>query len=332
MSQYRKIKLFVNYVLGPLLFVLIAVSIYRQLVALPKLELHWIHLKEAVLKEGWLFLAIMLFLMMLNWGLEALKWRQLVKHLMPIRFSQAFYGVLAGVSFTMITPNRMGEFLGRVLYMPDGSRIKAAALTAMGSLSQLIVTLFAGLLGIWYLQVKASDSNHWPVLLTNALVLGTGVALVLALLVFFNIGKTIRLLEKWPPLSKYFAFIHAIGEIAWPELLKLLALAMLRYFVFLAQYWWVFSSFDLPISANDLIGATAAMFLMIAIIPTISLAELGVRGKISLYVFGLFCTDELGILVASGAIWLINIILPAIAGSLIMLSVRLFGNKSLNAS
>jgi hypothetical protein len=59
---------------------------------------------------------------------------------------------------------------------------------------------------------------------------------------------------------------------------------------------------------------------------------LGVRGKISLYVFGLFCTDELGILVASGAIWLINIILPAFAGSLIMLSVRLFGNKSLSAS
>jgi Lysylphosphatidylglycerol synthase TM region len=319
-------------VLGPLLFVLIAVSIYRQLVALPKLELHWNHLKQAVMQEGWMFIGIMLCLMMLNWGLEALKWRQLVKHLMPITFSQAFRGVLAGVSFTMITPNRMGEFLGRVLYMPDGSRIKAAALTAMGSLSQLIVTLFTGLLGTWYLQHQATNSAQWPALLTKALVVGTSVALLLALLVFFNIGKTIRLLEKWPPLSKYFAFIHAIGEIAWPELLKLLGLAFLRYLIFLAQYWWVFSSFDLPISVNDLFGATAVMFLMIAIIPTISLAELGVRGKISLYVFGLFCTDELGILVASGAIWLINIILPAFAGSLIMLSVRLFGNKSLSAS
>jgi hypothetical protein len=330
LPHFKKIKLLLNYIVGPLLFLLIALSIYRQLAAIPNLGLHWQHLLDAVATHGWMFAGASLMLMMLNWGVEALKWRQLVNHLMPIGFAKAMLGVLAGVSFTMITPNRMGEFLGRVLYMPDGSRIKAAALTAMGSLSQLIVTLLAGVCGIWYLQRVIDSSHQWPPMLTSVLLMGTCLALLVALLLYFNIGQLIRLLEKWPAVSKYVSFTRAIGEINRWELLKILGLSALRYLVFLAQYWLIFSVFNITIGWVELIAATATLFLLIAIVPTISLAELGIRGKISLYVFGLFSTDQLGLLVASGSIWLINIILPAVAGSLIMLGVKLFGTNSLD--
>jgi hypothetical protein len=81
-----------------------------------------------------------------------------------------------------------------------------------------------------------------------------------------------------------------------------------------------------------MVASTASMFLILAVVPTISLAELGVRGQTSLFVFGFFHADSLGILAASGVIWLINIIFPALAGSLILLSVKLFGKKSFEAS
>jgi hypothetical protein len=63
---------------------------------------------------------------------------------------------------------------------------------------------------------------------------------------------------------------------------------------------------------------------MLAIIPTVSLAELGVRGQVSLFVFSLFTSNSLGIVATAAGMWVINIILPAAAGSLLLLRVKLF--------
>lgn len=315
-----------------MLFVLIALSIYRQLHQQPNLEQHWAFLRNTLLSESSSFILPAIVLIAFNWGLEALKWQQLVKHLMPISWWKALLGVLAGVSFTMITPNRMGEFLGRVLYMPEGSRIKSAVLTAIGSLSQLIITLAAGLAGLLYLRNMATESDQWPPLLTNVLLFGTTTVMLAGVVVYFNLGWAIRMIEKWPPVNKYAIFIHALGEISGRELLKILGIALLRYIVFLVQYWLVFRALHLSIDVAAIVAGSATMFLIIAIVPTISLAELGIRSQISLYVFSQFCSDNLGILLVSGIIWLINIILPAIAGSLIMLSVKLFGKNPVATS
>ncbi|HSR37896.1 MAG TPA: lysylphosphatidylglycerol synthase transmembrane domain-containing protein [Phnomibacter sp.] len=332
LSDYRKIKWWLNYLVGPLLFIMIALSIYRQLHNQPNLDQHWAFLRKTLVSESSSFILPAIVLIAFNWGLEALKWQQLVKHLMPISWWKALLGVLAGVSFTMITPNRMGEFLGRVLYMPEGSRIKSAVLTAIGSLSQLIITLAAGLAGLFYMRQVATSSDQWPPLLTNILLFGTMAVLLAGLVVYFNLGWAIRTIEKWPPINKYAVFIHALGEISGRELLKILGIALLRYIVFLVQYWLVFRALHLSIDVIPIVAGSATMFLIIAIVPTISLAELGIRSQISLYVFGLFCSDNLGILLVSGIIWLINIILPAIAGSLIMLSVKLFGKNQVATS
>ena len=66
------------------------------------------------------------------------------------------------------------------------------------------------------------------------------------------------------------------------------------------------------------------MFLALAIVPTIALAELGIRGKLSIYLFGLFSTNTLGIILTASTIWLINLIVPALAGSLFMVGIKLF--------
>ncbi|HSC53766.1 MAG TPA: lysylphosphatidylglycerol synthase domain-containing protein [Phnomibacter sp.] len=327
MRHYKKIKLLLNYVLGPVLFLLIGFSIYQQIATQPDLKHHLQMVQLSFQQKGLWMLTVILLLMFLNWGIEAWKWQRLVRHLMPMTWFKALLGVLAGVSFTMLTPNRMGEFLGRLLYMPDGSRIKAATLTALSSMAQLMVTMAAGIVGVWYLLQY--NTTQWPALLTHVMVFGTVAALLLTILVYFNLGGMVRLLEKWPAFSKYAPLIHAVGEIRGMELLKILAISALRYLVFLLQYGLVFHALDIQISWMDMVACTAAMFLILAIIPSISLAELGIRGKTSLYVFGIFSSNSVGILVASAVVWLINIILPAVAGSLIFLGIKLFGKASL---
>jgi hypothetical protein len=68
---------------------------------------------------------------------------------------------------------------------------------------------------------------------------------------------------------------------------------------------------------------------VLAIVPTIALAELGFRGKVSLLLFGLLSSNHIGIIATAAGIWIINLILPAIAGSIFILGLRFFRNKTI---
>ena len=328
MPRYKKFKIFLNYFLGPLLFVFILFSIYKQVSNQPQLEAHWQHIKDVLANSGKGYLIAAMVLMFLNWGLESRKWQILTSHVHPTRFRTAVKSVMAGVSFTMLTPNRMGEFLGRVLYLPDGSRVRGATLMFLSSMSQLAITLLAGVTGLFFLKANApqlsSQTEGWTGMLVNAMVVGSSLCMLVGLILYFNIGWLIRQVEKITPFSKYATYIHVIGEIHKGELVKILGISLIRYVVFLVQYLLVFRFFETGIEIWPMAACTAVMFLMLAIIPTIALAELGVRGQVSLFVFGLFSSNSLEILIASAVIWIINIIFPAAAGSFILLTVKIF--------
>lgn len=328
MPLAAKLKYVLNYIVGPLLFIGIGWSIYSQITAQPDLAKHKAHIIHLLQEPGKGYLTIAVLLVFLNWGLESRKWQILTSHLQPMTFWRAVKSVMAGVSFTMLTPNRMGEFLGRVLYLPDGSRIRAATLTFLSSLSQLIITMAMGGVGLFLLKKEVTSNalaaEGWTSLLINGLLFSTFLGVVIGLTAFFNIGWVIRIIEKFPPFSKFAFYVHVVGEIHHRELLRLLSISLFRYLVFLVQYLLVFSFFEVGISPEKMMLATAVMFLLLAIVPTIALAELGIRGQISLYVFGLFSTNSLEILAGTAVIWMINIIFPAVAGSFMLLGVKIF--------
>lgn len=93
------------------------------------------------------------------------------------------------------------------------------------------------------------------------------------------------------------------------------------------QYWLIFKLFDVQLLPWQVISAVTVLFLILAVVPTIALAELGIRSKASIALFSIFSTNTLGILMATAAIWLINIIFPAVAGSLFVAGVKLFGKE-----
>jgi hypothetical protein len=69
------------------------------------------------------------------------------------------------------------------------------------------------------------------------------------------------------------------------------------------------------------------MFLVLGLVPSIAFVELGFRGKVSVLLLGMMSTNTVGIIATIAGIWLINLILPAIAGTLFILGVRIFRNK-----
>jgi hypothetical protein len=68
-------------------------------------------------------------------------------------------------------------------------------------------------------------------------------------------------------------------------------------------------------------------YLVMAVAPSIGFIELPVRISASWVIFKFYTTNELGIGTASLGIWLINLVIPAIMGSLLILSVKIVKEK-----
>jgi uncharacterized membrane protein YbhN (UPF0104 family) len=332
MKLNKNIKIFFNYFLGPLLFVWLSVSIYDQIKQQPDLETSWIKIKQSVQSAAIWNLVLVIFLMIINWSIEALKWKISIQQIQPVSFPRSFRAVLSGVSFSVNTPNRIGEYLGRVLYIDEGNRLRAVSLTIVCSISQIIITLFAGFIGLFFIKetviknetIGGSDSNLW----LQMLQWGVLISLLILTLIYFRLSLLTTLVEKLPRSARYLWLVSSLKEVHATLLLKLLSLSAIRYLVFVIQYFLLFRLFGVGTEWWQSFWAVSVVFLVLAIIPTFAIAELGLRGKVSLKLLGLFSANSLGISLTTATIWLINLIVPAIAGSLLIVSIKIFKNKN----
>ena len=159
----KNIKIIFKYIIAPLLGAWLFYSLYKQVKGQPDLEQSIDLIKQAPYgKQAWKFW-IVISLVFVNWGLEAKKWQVLLRTLQPFSFFTAYKSVLSGVTLSINTPNRIGEYGGRILYVGEGKRIKAISLSIAGSISQLIITLFMGCCGLVYLIFYQGD-NHTVVM------------------------------------------------------------------------------------------------------------------------------------------------------------------------
>jgi MFS family permease len=324
----KNIKILLNWFLGPVLFVIIGYSLYRQVTQQPDLEQRWQQIKLSW--QNWKFVLV-IALMFINWGIEAAKWKLLVNHMQQISFITAFKSVLAGCSVTMLTPNRIGEYGGRMLFVQSQHRIKAISLTITGSISQLLVTMVMGCLGLCFLRFFShSNSNALPVLphFWGDVLIYFSIACTLLLFLFYiRLGWLVRLLEKLPALNKVVKHITVLDEFNGRQLLQLMGLSALRYLVFVLQYVLLLQIMQVGIHWSVSFWLITVFYLVMAVAPTIGFLELPIRVKASLQIMQLFSTNTLGIQTAALAIWLVNLVLPAIVGSVLILGIKIVKDK-----
>src|SRR4051812_44001053 len=111
MRLNKNTKIFLNYFLGPLLFVWLSWSIYNQVKHQPGLSESWSNILASLSSYKIWWLVLVVVLMIVNWSFEAIKWKVSIQNLQNISFFKAFKAVLSGVSFSVSTPNRIGEYL-----------------------------------------------------------------------------------------------------------------------------------------------------------------------------------------------------------------------------
>ena len=311
-----------------MLFLLLSGSLYRQISNQPDFLSKWVQISKEW--NSWKFwLAIIL--VFVNWGIESLKWQLLINHIQQFSFSKAVKSVLSGCAVTLLTPNRVGEFGGRILYVKEQLRVKAISLSLVGSVSQLLVTMLMGCLGLLYVKYFFPFNNRvlafLPEMLRDTLLyLIIGLTL-LFLLLYFRIGWLVRIMERLPRFAKLVRYIKVLNEFSFQDLLQILFLSLVRYIVFVVQYVLLLHVMQVEIASWLCFCLLTVFYMIMAIIPSLGFVELPVRVTTAWVIFKMYTGNELGIGTASMAIWLINVVVPAVIGSLLLINIKIVKEK-----
>ncbi len=331
MIRNKKLKIIIRYFIGPLLGAWLFYSLYQQIKHQPHLHESLSLIKEAPFGEMALKFWLVIFLALINWGIEARKWQVLLKPLQKIRFLRAYRSVLSGLALSLNTPNRMGEYGGRILYVKEGSRLKSISLSIAGSISQLIITLLLGCGGLVFLLFSRHLPNGYVMGLSfywiKVLLFISSLVTAILILFFFRLSWLIKLLEKVPGSQKFIEYFNVLEEFTAKLLLRLLSLSFFRYLIFVLQYILLLQVLRVEIFWFDCFWIISILFLVLAIVPSFAIADLGIRGKFSTGLLSLYSMNTVGILGTTFGIWFINLFIPALAGSIMILGIKFIKEK-----
>ncbi len=280
--------------------------------------------RQQLRRDGslWGWLVVALVLVPFNWWSETQKWLPLIRKVMPISFWRAFRAVMAGVTFSLFTPNRVGEYGGRILFVPAQHRLKAVWATIVGSIAQQLVLLGCGLLGLAYFLFE-----YWAVeVVLVRVMLGLGVLLLSALLLaFLNLELLVPLLRKISWLHRFEGVkksAQIIRQYRRKELWQTLRWALLRYLIYSFQYYALLRFFGIEADLWRGFACIATVFLLQTSVPLPPIIGLMARGELALKIWGVFHADPVLILAATFVLWVINLVLPASVGLVFLLSLN----------
>jgi hypothetical protein len=269
-------------------------------------------------------IAVILGLMLINWAFEAIKWRRLISTIEPIGLFKAARSVLTGITISFFTPNRLGEFAGRILHLGEGHRIKGAMASFVGSSAQLLVTLQAGIIALIIIAPGLMElTQPLSVMLVILLISSFGILTI----AWFKVPLLANLFERISWLKKYYDFGEVFAHFHRNDLVFTYIFSAMRYLVFCTQQYILLQVFGVEVDYLTCLELSALSFLLITLVPSIALGELGVRGGINLLVFGKLTSDTSALLISTFSLWFINLALPAIAGAISLLYIRIWKEK-----
>jgi hypothetical protein len=310
----KSTKIWLNYTLGGLISIALLVGIYLQV----KKQL-------ATLGANWVWqtgpnylLYIAIILMPINLAMEAWKWHMLAASAQRISYKQALLSYLAGISFSLVTPNRIGEYPGRILYLKKKNTFRLISVSILGAIAQMLTLFIYGLLGLIYYNIK------YPGTLPMITLAACFVATIIVGILYWRFETWMPVIEKikWLQRFRYHIYGKLLKRFTTGEQMRILAISLLRYSVYTAQYLFLLLWMNVNIPLFEGFLMCALFFWVIAVIPSITLVELGERGQVGLYLFHHFSENTVGILGATVGVWCINLIVPGIIGSILLARTR----------
>ena len=270
-----------------------------------------------------LMISMVMLLMLLNWSLEAIKWKRLIKPVEPITLWKAIESVFCGLTLAVFTPNRIGEYGGRVFFLSPKRRIVGVVAMAVGNISQMVITNVFGAIA---LSIFIYSFNLLDYRLCLAGFAIAAVFCLFFLVFYFNIKWLNTILLSIKYTQKYKKFYTILGKYKKMELLKILLFSFARYLVFSTEYFIMFNWLVPGIDYMHILMLVSILFFVQSSLPSLDLLDIGIRSVTALFFFKFVTNQSTAVVACIASIWVINIIIPAILGSYFVFKLNFFGS------
>ncbi len=315
-------KKYFNISIKVVIVILLSYVIYQQVFAKENAEEIWKNFLQNLTfdKIHWLFITA--FLIPINWTFETLKWQVLIKDFEKLSFGKAYQAILSGITFSLFTPNRIGEYGGRILLVKPENNWKAVIATLVGSFSQLLVLLSCGILGLLLFIYLFLEIDQWIWLS----IFFVGILFTfLMLFCFYNIDLVIPIVKRIPfayKLRRFVKDVNVLRNYSSSILSLALLFSFLRYVTYTLQYFFMLQFFGIKVSIIKGLAGIATIYLLQTSIPLPPIWDLFARGQIALEIWGFSSENEIGILASTFTLWVLNLIIPALIGTIFIVRIN----------
>ncbi|WP_316813582.1 hypothetical protein [Pedobacter heparinus] len=323
-SGYKKI---LSNLLKAAIVILAFWFIYKKLSSNQNLKEFKNLLAQLPRQEIIIVLTIVCILMLVNWGLEALKWKRLIARVEQISIWRAIESVFCGLTWAVFTPNRIGEYGGRVFFLSPKRRIIGVVAMAVGSIGQMVLTNVFGAIAVTIFIYRFVTVDYR---LFYALMTLSAMFCAFFIIFYFNIRWLNGILLSMRFTRKYKKFYSILARYSKKELLMILFYCLARYTVFSTQYFILFFWLIPEIHYLDVLMMVSILFFVQSTLPSLDLFDIGVRSVTASYFFSFVTGHDVAVIACTASIWLINIIIPAILGSYFVFKLNFFGNTQRN--
>jgi uncharacterized membrane protein YbhN (UPF0104 family) len=272
-------------------------------------------------QNAWMII-LAVVLMPVCWILEARKWKLLMRPALRMSTRRALGAVLGGVSLSLFTPNRIGEYGGRILFVPAKYNWRAVIATLVGSFAQNLVNIAIGFAaGVAFLVFSVAI----PHTLRTGLVVLTTIILGVGVFIYFRIPVLSMWAEKFTPYSwlrKPWRALKYLQQITRHDLFIAIAFSFTKYVVFSTQFVLLLMYFGVDVPVFWIFSGVAVMYLMQTSVPLPPFVDVVARSELAVLLWASFAVNELSVLAASFFIWVINLLIPAFFGLIAISTVN----------
>jgi hypothetical protein len=263
---------------------------------------------DFLLDQDWqtsrfLWLIPVIGLMFINWSFEAFKWKSLIQPYYRMSFSNAFRSIWSGVSTALSTPNRLGDFIGKISHLPKDHRKKGVVSSFYGSYSQWLITVIMGWIGWLYYGDQIVGS---PYVRTSISVIGMVLILLFVFLFISRIAVNL-VPEKWKHYFKNTPDRNTKFRIVF--------FSFMRYLAFATQFYLLVRFLGLELGFITVFLKVTLFYLITSFVPVSFWGEIGIKESVAVWVFSGLIYNSLIIISITLLLWLINLVIPALVGN-----------------
>jgi uncharacterized membrane protein YbhN (UPF0104 family) len=270
---------------------------------------------NSALRANMLFILIALMLLPVNIYFQFLKWQLSCNYFLNFYDKKRIWtSLFTGFSAAMLTPARIGEYMGRGIDLKEQNKVHVTAAVFYDKMYTLGLVIIVGLISSTLIY------NNITFAFTALLL---AVVILSAIIIIFYQKTNIRYFRKYKYFRKVLNFVKSVRFPDKSFSLKMFLFSSLFYLCYIYQFMLLLGAFSGSFNIVKFFLLAGIIMFTKTIIPNFLTGELGIRESASVFFLSLTGEDPSAGFNASIFLFLINIVIPSAAGIIPILKNKL---------